>query len=247
MPGRREDGDLYSEVTVAVCNMKKASHSRLQLKKPVAPSLRPRKQPVQSRSEETVRAICEATVQVLLLKGSKLTTTEVAHRAGVSVGTLYQYFPNKAALLHSIMSTHLEHVTRTMEETCLAQREQTLPQMAAALVGNFIEAKLHDGPMSVALYAVADALDSKPILQKQRVRFHKALVQMLQTAPGVRFPQLETTAMMVYAAMAGSMRMVLEAGAGKALVASTRSEMTLMVEGHLMRASVRVGKAARVA
>jgi AcrR family transcriptional regulator len=59
-------------------------------------TLEPRKTPVQERSTVTVEAIYEATFQVLLAVGpDRLTTTRVAERAGVSVGTLYQYFPNK--------------------------------------------------------------------------------------------------------------------------------------------------------
>ena len=50
----------------------------------------------------TVEAISEATIQVLLAVGlDRLTTTRVAERAGVSVGTLYQYYPNKQALLYA--------------------------------------------------------------------------------------------------------------------------------------------------
>ena len=56
----------------------------------------PRKTPIQARSTVTVEAISEATIQVLLTHGAdRLTTTRVAERAGVSVGTLYQYYPNK--------------------------------------------------------------------------------------------------------------------------------------------------------
>ena len=55
----------------------------------------PRKTPVQARSAASVAAILDATIQVLLRVGKEqLTTTLVAARAGVSVGTLYQYFPN---------------------------------------------------------------------------------------------------------------------------------------------------------
>ena len=71
----------------------------------------PRKTPVQARSTLTVEAISEATIQVLLTHGTdRLTTTRVAERAGVSVGTLYQYYPNKQSLLFAILEDHLDNV-----------------------------------------------------------------------------------------------------------------------------------------
>ena len=74
--------------------------------------LEPRKSPVQARSTASVHAILEATIQVLLKVGKeRLTTTRVASRAGVSVGTLYQYFPNKSALLQAALKRHLGEVT----------------------------------------------------------------------------------------------------------------------------------------
>ena len=77
----------------------------------------PRKTPVQARATVTVEAISEATVQVLLSRGTqRLTTTRVADRAGVSVGTLYQYFPNKQSLLFAVLEDHLERVTKEVEE-----------------------------------------------------------------------------------------------------------------------------------
>jgi len=71
----------------------------------------PRKTPTQARSTVTVEAISEATIQVLLSHGAdRLTTTRVAQRAGVSVGTLYQYYPNKQSLLFAVMENHLRNL-----------------------------------------------------------------------------------------------------------------------------------------
>ena len=67
----------------------------------------PRKTPLQARSKVTVEAIFEATIQVLLSHGrDRLTTTRVAQRAGASVGTLYQYYPNKQSLLFAVLENH---------------------------------------------------------------------------------------------------------------------------------------------
>ena len=81
---------------------------------PVAPSdaLKPRKTPRQARSAATVEAIFEATIQVLLVDGyAGLTTTRVAGRAGVSVGTMYQYFPH-LSLIHISEPTRPSHISR---------------------------------------------------------------------------------------------------------------------------------------
>jgi AcrR family transcriptional regulator len=79
----------------------------------------PRKTPIQPRATVTVGAISEATIQVLLKQGiNRLTTTRVAERAGVSVGTLYQYYPNKQSLLFAVLADHLVNVAGAVEAAC---------------------------------------------------------------------------------------------------------------------------------
>jgi AcrR family transcriptional regulator len=68
----------------------------------------PRKQPKQGRAKATVAAILEASVQLLGKGGlSALNTNSIAERAGVSVGSLYQYFPNKDAIVVALI--HHQH------------------------------------------------------------------------------------------------------------------------------------------
>src|SRR5271156_5736168 len=118
--------------------------------------LDPRKSPVQARSAASVDAILEATIQVLLSVGKeRLTTTRVALRAGVSVGTLYQYYPNKSALLRAALKRHLDEVMEATERVCHEQNGCSLEQMATVLMTAFLQAKMRDAKKSVALYSVS--------------------------------------------------------------------------------------------
>src|SRR5687767_2940785 len=78
------------------------------MKRSSTASLSPRKKPQQRRSRDTIETIFEAAIQVLLANGfEKTTTIQIAERAGVSIGSLYQYFPNKRALLSAIVRRHV--------------------------------------------------------------------------------------------------------------------------------------------
>lgn len=75
---------------------------------PHSPAISPRKAPKQQRSRATVDAILEATAQVLVEHGyEKSSTNLIARRAGVSIGSLYQYFPNKEALVLALAEKHV--------------------------------------------------------------------------------------------------------------------------------------------
>src|SRR5580704_5316343 len=163
--------------------MKKASVRSSHLPPRPGLLLEPRKSPVQARSTASVDALLEATIQVLLSDGKeRLTTTKVALRAGVSVGTLYQYFPNKSSLLQAVLRRHMDKVTDAIEVVCKEQNGKTLREMATALITAFLEAKMTDVKTSVALYSVSSDVDGAKIVQQVGVRSNKAIVRMLASA-----------------------------------------------------------------
>jgi AcrR family transcriptional regulator len=105
------------------------------------PSVTPRKRPVQARSRNTVQAILEAASQVLMTHGYDGTTTGlVAERAGVSIGTLYQYFPNKDSLVAELVERHVGEVLSLIEGAVLAHRAAPLDVALAAIVRASLDA-----------------------------------------------------------------------------------------------------------
>ena len=115
----------------------------------------PRKTPAQQRSRATVDAIVAATARVLVREGyDALSTNRVAKEAGVSVGSLYQYFPGKEALVAAVMEQHAAR----MQESVLAHLSQA---------GNAA------GPEEVATAAIRAMLAA----QQAEPRLHRALVE----------------------------------------------------------------------
>jgi AcrR family transcriptional regulator len=101
--------------------------------------LKPRKKPRQQRSRRTVDAILEAAAQVFEAQGyARGTTDRIAQRAGVSVGSLYQYFPNKDAILVALAQQHTDHgllLARGMLASAPATAEGAEPWLRRLIQG----------------------------------------------------------------------------------------------------------------
>jgi AcrR family transcriptional regulator len=150
---------------------------------------------------------------------------------------LYQYFPNKSALLKAALKRHLDEVTEALEQVCREQQGNTLEQMATALINAFVEAKMRDAKTSVALYSVSSGVDGAKMAQQIGVRSHKAIVAMLETAsePLTKDPQL--VASMLQGAMAGVIRGLLESDAPQKQFDTLRQELIFFSNTYLKACS----------
>ena len=112
----------------------------------------PRKRPRQARSRATVDAILDATAQVLVREGyDKTSTNRVAERAGVSVGSVYQYFPNKEALVGELVDRYSRDITDMLIAELAANADAPPTVVAPKLVRAMIAIKRQDPELARVL------------------------------------------------------------------------------------------------
>lgn len=175
------------------------------------PQLTPRKTPRQARAAVTVEAILEATVQVLVAVGPRrLTTTRVAERAGVSVGTMYQYFPHKQALFYAVNARYLEALADTVERACRAQHGAPIARMVEALVTTYWNAKTERADVTRALYRSVVELDNEPLIEAFGRRVDVATAAMFASASDAAFADLPVVGLTLLTTIFGTVRGVFE-------------------------------------
>jgi AcrR family transcriptional regulator len=113
------------------------------------PLTKPRKHASQDRSRAKVDALVEATARILVREGfDKASTNRIAEKAGVSVGTLYQYYPGKEALVVAVIERHDQEIMQVVHDALAEVASQPIEQAVRRLVVAAIEAhrvdpKLH--------------------------------------------------------------------------------------------------------
>lgn len=105
------------------------------------PPIKPRKKALQERSRATVDALVEATARVLVREGfEKTSTNRIAEIAGVSVGSLYQYFPSKEALVATVIERHNEKIMGLVRTTLAEITDMPIEKAMRRLVTVAIDA-----------------------------------------------------------------------------------------------------------
>ncbi|MGA3124941.1 MAG: TetR/AcrR family transcriptional regulator [Polyangiaceae bacterium] len=104
-----------------------------------------RRQPRQRRARETVEAVLEAVVRVLRKHGVEgVTTNRIAEAAGVSIGSVYQYFPDKRAIFTALHDRHVDEIGRVIERKLVEHATSSLQEFVRALVEALVTAHAAD-------------------------------------------------------------------------------------------------------
>jgi AcrR family transcriptional regulator len=208
------------------------------MNRPAPVLLQPRKTPRQARSTVTVEAIHAATIQVLLAGGvSRLTTTRVAERAGVSVGTMYQYYPHKQALLFAVVERQLEMITTAMASAAERLGGSGIDALGEGLAVAWLDAKTADIVASRAIYGIAAEFDLSEVMHRALLQMCRAIEELLAAAPDARFPDPTSAGFMIAAMLGGSVRVVMETEASAEDLARLRRELPRACRAYLRAAS----------
>src|SRR5277367_6086461 len=198
----------------------------------VDPAFKPRKQPVQARSEATVSALFEASIQVLLDVGyRRLTTTRVAERAGVSVGTLYQYFPNRQALIPSVIERYLEEVACKVELACEELHGRTLDEVVTGLVDAFVAAKWARIEVSRALHEPLADVGGAELVRSAAIKAAGCVANVLSSCGDASFEDEHRLALITVVSSSSLLQTAIADKARPETIPAVGHEVTRIVAG----------------
>jgi len=113
-----------------------------------------RRLPQQRRARHTVEAVLDAVVRILKREGfAAVTTNRVAEVAGVSIGSVYQYFPDKRAIFIALHERHVQAIDRMVETKLLEHASSPLDTLVRAMVEAMVEAHEQDPELYELLYS----------------------------------------------------------------------------------------------
>jgi AcrR family transcriptional regulator len=197
-------------------------------------SFKPRKRPVQARSEATVSALFDASIQVLLAVGyRKFTTTRVAERAGVSVGSLYQYFPNRQALITSVIERYLEGLRATIDRRCRELRGSTLDRLVRGLVDVVIAEKWEHIEVSRALHEPLADIGGMQLVNASAVKTAGSIAEVLRSCTDASFRDVDRLALLIVISCSSLLQAAITDQAGAIGREALRAHMHAMVLGYL--------------
>jgi AcrR family transcriptional regulator len=196
----------------------------------------PRRSPVQGRAQATVEAILKAAAQILARHGAEAATTNaIAERAGVSVGSLYQYFANREALLNELVRRHVDAMQAVLAAALDGLQGRSLPQaveqlVAAIVASHRVSPRLHQALHQALSHGKVDTID----------RFESQLeilvCHALRMHPALDLADPELTATLLVRALGGFIRTTLRREPERIDDPAVAAMMTAMILGTLERA-----------
>jgi AcrR family transcriptional regulator len=191
-----------------------------------------RKAPRQARSKALVEAIIQAGARVLGDQGwAGFTTNKVAEAAGVSIGSLYQYFPDKRTLIEAVRQHHFDDMLRVIRRAM--EGEKAFNAFAGRLVDGMIDVHLtHAALHRVMLDEVPGHRGTRAAYDSFRTEYLSGYAQAI--APYRKDSEREAVAEVLSAAVEGVIHSA--ARAGRLEAPELRRELVGLISGYLSQA-----------
>jgi AcrR family transcriptional regulator len=194
----------------------------------------PRKAPVQARSSELVASILEAALRVLDKEGPRrFTTIRVAAKAGVSVGSLYQYFPNKHAILYRLQLDEWQRTGNRLDAILADARRGPALRMRDALRW-FFQSEVDEAPLRKALDTLVPVYSQAPEARSRR-RSSQRIVSafVAQAAPRASAAQRRFAAKLMLTTVTAVGQQVSEQSPGRAALRRYADATAQMILAYL--------------
>ncbi len=165
----------------------------------------PRRKPQQARSRRTWEAIVGAASEMLVEVGyAEMSTNKIAEHADVSVGSIYQYFPNKEAIVVAVLDQFSERQFEILADGLEQARQAGLEEAVETIVGNMLEAKRDDPELSRVLFEELPPVGQYDVHNEWRRRATDLVREALQARDETLEPRdLEMAAFVLVNAMNG--------------------------------------------
>lgn len=193
---------------------------------------RARKQPRQARAADTRRRVLEAAAQVFSKYGYAAgTTNRIAAAADMSIGSLYQYFPNKDAILAALTEAHIDAGTALLAQRLRDGLPESLPDVLRVFVRATIDAHRADPALHRVLFE--EAPRSPALLARLReIEAHgvAGVTELLRSHPEVRVADPEFAARLAIATVESLVHRLIAAPVG---TAQLEDELVRLLTGYL--------------
>jgi AcrR family transcriptional regulator len=197
----------------------------------------PRKEPTQERSKATVDAILSAAIQVLSSLGfDSATTNRIAERAGTSVGSIYQYFPNKESLASALVDRYVHKHAGKFEELLVANRDRPVSEMIQEVTLEISRLYLDNKTFLRVLSQVIPRLDRIPaILEARRTIVGRLAGELRARASELAPGDPEVTAFVVVNSVMGVILTALYEDSPALSSERLSAELARLVAGYLAK------------
>ena len=193
----------------------------------------PRKTPKQSRSKGLVDTIVTAATRILTSEGyEQATTNKVAEKAGVSIGSLYQYFPSKEALIAAVLDRAIERHTRKIEAEIARIKDRSLDEAVRLIVEAAFDLYSGNRGFFRVMFVQAPRLERVQNILRARKHIAKLLTTMLSER-GIRPPRPELALFVLINAVVGVLQMAVYDPPAEASRAEIVRELTRLVLGYV--------------